>query len=163
MIGVLLNPNSATTEPQERDLEAAARGVAQQMVILHAGNEREIDAAFAATLDKGIGAMLVGSNPFFNSRRAQLVALAARYAIPAIYEWQEFVRAGGLMSYGTNLADGYRKVGIYVGRILNGEAPADLPIDRSTKVELAINLKTAKALGLSIPISLLARADEVIE
>jgi len=163
VIGALLNPNAATTKLQEGDLDAAARRVAQQVVILHAGNEHEIDAAFATAADNGVGAMIVGATPLFMSHRAQLVALAARHAIPAIYEWQEYAKAGGLMSYGTNLADGYRKVGAYVGRILKGEAPAELPIDRSTKVELAVNLKTAKALGIEIPQSLLARADEVIE
>jgi putative ABC transport system substrate-binding protein len=163
LIGVLLYPTSATTELQERDLEAAARNVAQQLLILYAGNEREIDAAFAAAADKGVGAIIVGANAFFHSRRDQLVALASRHRIPVIYEWTEYVKAGGLMSYGTNLTDGYRQVGNYVGRILRGERPADLPVIRSTKVELVINLRTAKSLGLGFPLTLLARADEVIE
>jgi putative tryptophan/tyrosine transport system substrate-binding protein len=120
VIGVLLNPNSATGKLQERDAEVAARTLGQQLLILHAGDEREVDAAFTTVVDKGIGAVIVGADPFFNSRRYQLVALASRHGVPAIYEWPEFVKAGGLMSYGTKLTDGYRQVGIYAGRILKG-------------------------------------------
>jgi putative tryptophan/tyrosine transport system substrate-binding protein len=163
VIGVLLNPNSATGKLQERDVEVAARALGQQLLILHAGDEREVDAAFTTVVDKGIGAVIVGADPFFNSRRHQLVALASRHGVPAIYEWPEFVKGGGLMSYGTKLTDGYRQVGIYAGRILKGERPADLPVVQSTKVEFVINLKTARALGLTIPITMTARADEVIE
>jgi putative ABC transport system substrate-binding protein len=163
VIGILLNPNSATGKLQERDAAAAARTLGQRLLILNAGDERELDAAFTAIVAKGIGAVIVGADPFFTSRRHQLVELASRHGVPAIYEWPEFVKAGGLMSYGTKLTDGYRQVGIYTGRILNGERPADLPVVRSTLVEFVVNLKTARALGVTIPIALLARADEVIE
>jgi putative ABC transport system substrate-binding protein len=146
-----------------KDLQEAARAVGQQIHILHGSSERELDTAFATLTQLRAGALLIGSDPFFNSRRDELVALAARYAIPAIYEWREFAAAGGLMSYGTNLAEGYRQVGIYTGRILKGDKPADLPVMQSIKFEFVINLKTAKALGRDVPPGLSARADEVIE
>jgi len=163
LIAVLVNPNSPNIETQLKDLQEAARGVGQQIHILHGSSERELDTAFATLTQLRAGALLIGSDPFFNSRRDELVALAARYAIPAIYEWREFAAAGGLMSYGTNLAEGYRQVGIYTGRILKGDKPADLPVMQSIKFEFVINLKTANALGLQVPPTLLARADEVIE
>jgi putative ABC transport system substrate-binding protein len=163
LIAALVNPNSPNIETQLKDLKEAARAVGQQIHILQGSSARELDTAFETLPQLRAGALLICSDVFFNSRRDHIVALAARYAIPAIYEWREFAAAGGLMSYGTNLAEGYRQVGIYSGRILKGDKPADLPVMQSIKFEFMINLKTAKALGLDIPPSLLARADEVIE
>jgi putative ABC transport system substrate-binding protein len=163
LVAVLLNPNSSNFNIQVEYLEQAGRAVGQQMEVLRAISEREIDQAFATMASKRAGALLVGSDPFFNSRREQIVALAARYGIPAIYEWREFARAGGLMSYGTSLPDAYRQVGVYTGRVLKGEKPADLPVIQSTKFEFILNLKTAKTLGLVIPADVLSIADEVIE
>jgi putative ABC transport system substrate-binding protein len=163
LIAALVNPNSPNIETQLKDLKEAARAVGQQIHILQGSSARELDTAFETLPQLRAGALLICSDVFFNSRRDHIVALAARYAIPAIYEWREFAAAGGLMSYGTNLAEGYRQVGIYTGRILKGDKPADLPVMQSIKFEFMINLKTAKALGLDIPPSLLARADEVIE
>ena len=163
MIGVLLNPSYVHADTQSSDLRAAAKALGRQIHIVNTGNENDIDAAFATLTERRIGALLVTSIPIFTRQRDHLVALAARHAMPAIYGQREFVAAGGLMSYGTNLADAYRKVGVYAGRVLKGEKPADLPVLQPTKFELLINLKTAKALGLDIPPTLLARADEVIE
>jgi len=162
---VLLNPNNSPFELQLKDVQEAARSIGQQIHVLHASNEQDIHAAFRGFVRMRVQALLVGGDPFFNGRREQLITLAAHYAIPAIYELREFVTAGGLMSYGTNLPDTYRQIGIYTARILNGEKPADLPVIQATKFELLINLKTAsaKALGLQIPDKLLALADEVIE
>jgi putative ABC transport system substrate-binding protein len=163
VIGVLINPNNVSAEAQSAIVQEAARTMGQKVLILHASNERDFEAAFATIVQTRIDALSVGADVFFSSHRDQLIALTARYRIPAIYEWREFVQAGGLMSYGSNLANGYRQVGNYAGRILNGEKTDDLPVQQATKIELVINLNTAKALGLTFPISLLGRADEVIE
>jgi putative tryptophan/tyrosine transport system substrate-binding protein len=163
LIAVLLNPGMPTFDAQLKDVQEAARAVGQQIHILHATSEREIDAAFAKTVEVRAGALLLAADPFTFSQRDRVVALAARYAIPVIYEVREYAVAGGLMSYGINLADAYRLVGNYTGRILKGDKPADLPVQQSTKFEFVINLKTAKALGLVVPNSMQLLADEVIE
>jgi len=163
VIAILMNPNFTDAENQRRDLEAAGHAIAQRIVFLDAGSEREIDAAFASLVQQRAGALLVASDPLLFGHRDQIVTLAARHAVPAIYQWRDFAVAGGLMSYGTVLAEMYRPVGVYTGRILKGEKPADLPVQQSTKVELILNLKTAKALGITFPLTLLGRADEVIE
>jgi putative ABC transport system substrate-binding protein len=162
-IAVLVNPNFADAENQLRDVQEAAARLEVQLVIVRANAESDFDAAFSTLLRQRAGALLVCGSPFFNGRREQLVVLAARHAIPAIFEWRDFAAAGGLMSYGTNLADAYRQVGVYAGQILRGAKPVDLPVVQSTKFELVINLSTAKALGLEVPPTLAARADEVIE
>jgi putative ABC transport system substrate-binding protein len=162
-IGVLVNPTNANAQNQTKDVQEAGRTLGAQVHLIQASNEREIDSALAGLAQKRTGALLVASDPFFFARRQQLIALAARHSIPAIYEWREFAEAGGLMSYGTHLTDAYRQAGRYVGRILRGEKPAELPIMRTTKFEFVINLKTAKALGLSIPNAMQLLADEVIE
>jgi putative ABC transport system substrate-binding protein len=163
VVGALMNPSRPGAEGQLRDVREAARALGLNALVLNASGEREIDNAFATLVQHRAGALLVASDPLFTTRRETIVALAARHAVPAIYQWREFPAIGGLMSYGTNLADAYRQIGIYIGRILKGEKPGDLPVQQSTKVELVINLKTATALGLTFPISLLGRADEVIE
>jgi putative ABC transport system substrate-binding protein len=163
VIALLVNPNNSNAERTMRDAQDAARAKGVQLPILKAGSETEIDAAFAALVDLHAGALVVGNDPFFNSRRERLVALASRHAVPAIYEWREFAVAGGLISYGTSLTSVYRQSGTYTGRILKGAKPADLPVQQPTKFELVINLKTAKALGLTVPQTLLVRADEIIE
>ena len=151
LIAVLVNPTGPNSEVQSRDMQEAARAVGQKILILNASSERELNTSFATVTQLRAAALLTGSDFFFNSRRDHIVALAARHAIPAIYEWREFAAAGGLMSYGTNLAETYRQVGIYTGRILKGDKPADLPVVQPTKFEFVINLKTAKALGLDDP------------
>ena len=161
LIAVLLNPTNANFQAQLRGVQEAARASGQQVNILSASTEREIDTALEA--ESRIGGLLVGSDPFLSSRADQVVSLAARRAIPAIYEGREFVMAGGLASYGTSLADAYRQVAIYTARILKGAKPADLPIAQPTKFEFVINLKTAKALNLDVPPGLVASANEIIE
>jgi putative tryptophan/tyrosine transport system substrate-binding protein len=163
VIAVLVNPNQPSTATQLRDVKEAAHSLGLQLNVLNASSEGDLDAAFAAIVQQRAGALLVGADPFFNIRREQLVTLATRFKTPAIYVLREFVAVGGLVSYGTSLTDVYRPVGIYVGRILKGEKPRDLPVVQPTKFELVINLKTAKALGLEIPAKVLALADEVIE
>jgi putative ABC transport system substrate-binding protein len=162
VIALLINPTSPNlAEAQARDLRARPLGL--QIQVLHASTERDFDTVFATLLQLRAGGLVISSDSFFFSRSEQLAALAARYAMPTIYPFREHAAAGGLISYGASLADSHRLAGAYTGRILKGEKPADLPVQQSTKVELIINLKTAKALGLEIPPSLLARADEVIE
>jgi putative ABC transport system substrate-binding protein len=163
VIGVLVNPRSPNAETVSKNLQEAARALGVQIHVVNAATEREFGAAFAALVQQRADALIVTTDPFFNTRREELVALAARDAIPAIYEWREFPAAGGLMSYGTVLADAYRQAGVYTGRILKGEKPADLPVVQPARFELVINLKTAKALGLQVPDKLLALADAVIE
>jgi putative ABC transport system substrate-binding protein len=163
LIAVLLNPNRPDHANQVREVQEAARAIGQQIHILLASSESAINAAFATATQLHAGALLVGTDAFFNSQRDKIVALAARHSIPTVYEQRDFALAGGLMSYGTNLANGYRQAGAYVGRILKGEKPGDLPVVQSTKFEFVINLKTAKALGLTVPEGLLNAADEVIE
>jgi putative ABC transport system substrate-binding protein len=164
VIGVLVNPNDPVTANAEtNDMRAAARLVGQHIEILQAGTERDIDRAFANLIDLRFDALLVSPDPLFVTQANQLIALAARHAIPTLYWRREFAEAGGLMSYGSNLADALRVVGVYAGRILKGEKPGDLPVQQPTKFELVVNGKAAKAIGLTIPESFLARADEVIE
>ena len=161
-LAALMNPNFPGAERNIRAVEEAARAKGLQLRILRAATESEIDAAFTALAELQARALLVGA-PTFLGQREQIVALAARYAVPTIYDWREYVAAGGLISYGTNLADTYRIIGTYVGKILKGEKPADLPVQQPTTFELVVNLKTAKALGLTVPPLILSRADEVIE
>jgi len=163
LVAFLVNPKNPIAESDTRDLQSAASATRQQILVLNASTDGEVESAFAALVQQRAGALLVQSDPFFNSRPDDIVALAARYAIPAIYQWRDFPVAGGLMSYGTVLADAYRQVGIYAGKILKGAKASDLPVQQSVKVQLVINLKTAKTLGLTFPLTLLGRADEVIE
>ncbi len=162
-IAVLVHKGFLRAEFQERDVREAAARLGVHLVVLHANQESDFDAAFTTLVQKRAGALLVCSSPFFTSRREQLVALAARHAVPAIYEWREFAAAGGLMSYGTRLVDIYRQAGVYAGQILKGAKPTDMPVVQPTRFELMLNLKTAKALGIDIPAVILAIADELIE
>jgi putative tryptophan/tyrosine transport system substrate-binding protein len=164
VVALLANPtNPALTEPLSNNAQAAVRALGMQLHVLHASNADEIEAAFANLRGLQANGLVIGSDAFFNSRSAQLAALALRHSIPAVYQYREFAAAGGFISYGGSLADAWQLAGTYAGRILKGEKPADLPVQQATKVELIINLKTARALGLTVPTALLIRADEVIE
>ena len=163
VIALMVNPKLRESARTQTNSQEAARTLGLQLIVLKPSAPSEIDTAFATLRQRRAGALLVGGDPFFSGRRQQIVALAARDAIPAMYVNREFVDEGGLMSYGNDIADGYRRAGIHVGRILKGASPSDLPVDQATKFEFVINLKTAKALGLEVPPMLLARADEVIE
>jgi putative ABC transport system substrate-binding protein len=163
IVGLLVNPTNPVARTLSRDLQAAARTLGLQLDILHASTERDIDDAFATLLQRRASALVIVADAFFNSQSEQLGALTLRHGVPSIFGYHEFVDAGGLMSYSGSITDSYRWAGNYSGRILRGEKPADLPVQQSTKVELIINLKTAKTLGLTVPPTLLARADEVIE
>jgi putative ABC transport system substrate-binding protein len=160
---MFVNPNNPNADSVTRNARETASSLGLQIHILNAGTASEIDAAFASLVEQRIGMLLSGADPFFLGRRDQVVALAARHAVPAIYFAREFVSAGGLMSYGTSISDAYRRAGVYTGKVLKGVKPADLPVEQSTRFEFVINLKTAKTLGLTIPDKLLALADEVIE
>jgi putative tryptophan/tyrosine transport system substrate-binding protein len=162
-IAMLANPSSPYVEAETKDVMASARALGRQLRVMNAGSAQEIDAAFATLVQQRTGALLVSGDPFFDSERDRLVALAARHSVPAIYQWREFAEIGGLISYGTSILDAYRQSGVYVGKILKGAKPADLPVLQPTRFETVINLKTAKALGLPVPTALLLRADEIIE
>jgi putative tryptophan/tyrosine transport system substrate-binding protein len=163
VIALLVNPNNTNSERAMRDGQEAARAKEVRLTILKAGSASEIDTAFATFVPLHAGALVVSADPFLTTRREQLVALASRHAVPAIYAWREFAASGGLISYGSSLTAAFRLVGIYTGKILKGAKPADLPVQQPTTFELVVNLKTAKALGLTVPPAVLARADEVIE
>jgi len=162
-IAMLVEIDTLEARVERRDVELAAQALGQQLIIAPVRSEGELDGAFTSIVERGAKALLVGSGPLLTSNRGRIVALATRHAIPAIYGLREFVEAGGLMSYGASVVEAYRQVGIYAGRVLKGEKPADLPVVQSSKFELVINLKAARALGLSMPPTLLATADEVIE
>jgi putative ABC transport system substrate-binding protein len=162
-IAVLVKPNTAESEAERRDILAAAQARGQQLLMFDASNEHEIETAFATAAQRGAGALLVGSGPFFNSQREYIVSMAARYSLPTMHQTRQAVASGGLICYSTSLPDAYRQAGLYTARILKGEKPADLPVIQPTKFELVINLKTAKSLGLDVPPTLLALTDEVIE
>jgi putative tryptophan/tyrosine transport system substrate-binding protein len=163
VIAVLVNPGSRYAEDELRDFQAAPDAIGQELLIVKAETESDIEAAFMTIAQHRAGALVVGANPFFNSRSNQLIALATRYAVPSIYTNREFAIAGGLISYGPNDLDLFRQVGIYTGQILKGAKPAELPIVQTDRVQLVLNVKTAKTLGLTLPLSVLARADEIIE
>jgi putative tryptophan/tyrosine transport system substrate-binding protein len=163
VVALLVNPTTPAAEAIARDVQAAARLLGLQLHVLHAATDRDFNAVFAALTQLRADALIIGGDPFFTSRSRQLGELTLARRVPAIYEFHEFAAAGGLISYGTSLADAYRQVGSYAGRILKGEKPSDLPVQQATKVELILNLKTAKALGIAVPNSLLGRADEIIE
>jgi putative ABC transport system substrate-binding protein len=160
---VLVNPTNPAALSLSKGLQAAARTLGVNLHVLHASTESDFDPVFASLVQLRAGALMIGTDAFFISRSKHLAALTVRYAVPSIFQFREFAAAGGLMSYGTSLSDAYRQSGVYTGRILKGDKPSDLPVHQSTKVELIINLKTARALGITVPLPLLGRADEVIE
>ena len=162
-IGVLINPRFPGSEAYTADAQAAAVALRQKLIVAKAATDSDFDAAFATLIQQQVGALIVGVDPFFNSQRDRIVALAARHALPALYELRDFVTAGGLSSYGTSITDAYRQAGVYVGKILKGAKPADLPVMQSAKFELVLNLQTARTLGLNVPLNLQVAADEVIE
>ena len=163
IIAGLVNQTNPVSEAETRDLQAAARTLGLTLHVLHASSEQEIDTTFMTLDQLRAGGLVIGADPYFNSQSEQLAVLALRYAMPAIYQYREFVLSGGLASLGATVADTYRPLGVYTGRILKGEKPGDLPVQQATKVELIINLKTAKTLGITVPNTLTGRADEVIE
>src|SRR5262245_56153517 len=163
IVGLLVNPNNPNAQTLSRDLPAVAGKLGLQLHVLHASNERDFDRVFAELVQRRAGGLVIGSDAFMSSHSEKLAALALRHALPAIYQYPEFTAAGGLMSYGSSVTELYQTAGVYAGRILKGEKPADLPVQQSTKVELIVNLKTAKTLGLTVPLPLLGRADQVIE
>ena len=162
-IGLLVNPTGTLADVQIKDMKEAVEGLSRRLQVANVSSESEIDAAFAVLSQSKVGALVIGTDPIFALYRGQIIALAARYKIPAIYNIREYCEVGGLMSYGASLTDTWRQAAIYVSRVLKGERPANLPVLQPTKFELVINLKTAKALGLDVPTTVLARADEVIE
>jgi len=162
-VGLLVNPNNASVESQLQDSQAAAASLGLQLHLGRVSSDADIDAVFENLVRAGAQALLAAGDPFLASRSDKLVALASKHSIPAMWEWTDFVEGGGLMSYGTNIVDNYRQIGVYTGKVLKGEKPAELPVMQPTKFELAINLKTAKALGIEVPATLIARADDVIE
>jgi putative ABC transport system substrate-binding protein len=162
-IGVMVNPTRPDTQIQVESIQAAARSVGRELVVVSANTAPQINTAFGTFAQRSIAGLLVAADPFFTAQRTQIIILATRHGWPAIYQWREFVEGGGLASFGPSFSDTYRQVGLLVARILKGEKPADLPVQQATKFEFVINLRTAKALGLSVPIPLLGRADEVIE
>jgi putative ABC transport system substrate-binding protein len=164
ILALLVNPTNPTlAEAQTRDFQKAARALGLQLHILHASTERDFEMVFESLAQLGAGALVIGADQLFNSSSERLAALAIRYSVPAIYQYPEFAAAGGLMSYGGSIVEEFHLTGVYAGRILKGEKPGDLPVQQATKVELIINLKTAKTFGLTVPLALLTRADEVIE
>ena len=163
VVAIIVNPKNPQADEQLQELQAAARTLGVQVEAFKAGSPSEIDAAFAKLVERRASALHIASDAFFNTRREQFVVLSARHAVPAIFNFREFAAAGGLMSYGPSLTDAYRQEGIYAGRILKGEKPAEMPVQQAVKIELVINMQTARALGLTVPLPLLGRADEVIE
>jgi putative ABC transport system substrate-binding protein len=162
-VAILINPTNANAENQTKEMQSAARELGLEIRVQRMSSEGDLDTAFAGIAQSGAGGICAAADPFLASQREKLVALANKYAVPAMWEWPDFVEGGGLMSYGTSIVDAYRQIGVYTGRVLKGEKPADMPVVRPVKFELAVNLKTAKSLGIEVPATILARADQVIE
>jgi putative tryptophan/tyrosine transport system substrate-binding protein len=163
IVALLVNPTTPAAETVTRDAQAAARSLGLQLHVLHASSDRDFDTVFASVAQLRAGALVIGADPFFTSQSKQLAELTVRHGVPTVYEFREFAAAGGLISYGSSIADAYRLAGVYTGRILKGEKPSELPVQQATKVELILNLKTARVLGITVPLTLLGRADDVIE